>query len=123
MNSSARLGGGAHPRHEGRVVIITGGARGISATLAGELASAGASVVIAGLLEDGALLAEELRSHGRDVHFRQTDIVDGARDRHPLVHPQDERAEHRPPAQPVDACGVPQHSCGARGPRSCVLAA
>jgi hypothetical protein len=123
MNSSARRGGGDHPRHDGRVVVITGGARGIGGTLVRELASAGASVIVDDLLEDGAVLAEQLGSHGHDVHFQQTDIVDAARDRRPLLHPQDERAEHRPPAQPLNASGVPQHSCGARGPRSGVLAA
>ncbi len=123
MKSSARRGGGDPPRHDGRVVVITGRARGIDATLVRELASAGASVIVADLLEDGAVLAEQLGSHGYDVHFQQTDIVDRARDRHPPLDPQDERADHRSSAQPVDPSGVPQHSCRARGPRSGVLAA
>lgn len=78
MTSHAVVVDEDNPRHDGRVVVVTGGARGIGATLVRELAGAGASVVIADVVEDGALLAEELCSHGRDVNFHQTDIVDEA---------------------------------------------
>ncbi|NMO01983.1 SDR family oxidoreductase [Gordonia sp. TBRC 11910] len=62
---------------DGSVVIVTGGARGIGASLTRHLAHNGARVVIADVLTgEGAALADELRSSGHDVMFQFTDVVD-----------------------------------------------
>lgn len=61
----------------GRVVIVTGGARGIGASLATHLAGRGAKVVVADVLaEDGRALAATLSDGGKDAFFHRTDVVD-----------------------------------------------
>jgi NAD(P)-dependent dehydrogenase (short-subunit alcohol dehydrogenase family) len=50
----------------GTVVLVTGGARGIGATLARSLARQGAAVVVADVVDAGPLVPE-LRAEGRTV--------------------------------------------------------
>ncbi|MGC5614921.1 SDR family NAD(P)-dependent oxidoreductase [Georgenia sp. Z1491] len=59
-----------------RRVVVTGGGRGIGAALVSALAESGDRVVIADLIDDGAQLADELTTAGRDVSFIRTDIGD-----------------------------------------------
>lgn len=59
-----------------RVVIVTGGARGIGKVYALGLAREGAKVVIADLL-DGEPAAEEVRRAGAQALFLKTDVSDG----------------------------------------------
>jgi len=63
----------------GSVVIVTGGARGIGASLATHLAGRGAKVVVADVLaDDGQALAAMLSDGGADALFHRTDVVDPA---------------------------------------------
>lgn len=62
---------------EGKVIIVTGGARGIGETLSRHLATKGARVVIADVLPDeGEGLAQDLRGHGLDALFVHADVSD-----------------------------------------------
>jgi 3alpha(or 20beta)-hydroxysteroid dehydrogenase len=64
-------------RVEGKVVLISGGARNIGAASARMLVSEGAQVVIGDLLdEEGAALAEELGDSARYVHLDVTSDED-----------------------------------------------
>lgn len=61
----------------GSVIIITGGARGIGASLTRHLAGRGAKVVVADVLaEDGTALADTLSGGGADTFFHRSDVVD-----------------------------------------------
>jgi NAD(P)-dependent dehydrogenase (short-subunit alcohol dehydrogenase family) len=63
----------------GSVIIVTGGARGIGASLATHLAGRGARVVVADVLaEHGAALAATLSGGVGDAIFHRTDVVDPA---------------------------------------------
>ncbi len=62
-------------RLRGRVALITGGARGQGAAHASRLASEGAAVVIADVLDDeGERTAERLRGQGLDVAYLHLDV-------------------------------------------------
>ncbi len=66
-------------RVEGKVVLISGGARNIGAASARMLVAEGARVVIGDLLDDeGAALADELGEAGRYVHLDVTEEDDWA---------------------------------------------
>lgn len=60
---------------EGRVVVVTGGARGLGRAYALEVAANGASVVIADLLE-GSPVADEISSAGGHAIAVKTDVSD-----------------------------------------------
>ena len=60
---------------EGRVAVVTGGARGLGAGIADHLAQAGARVVIADVI-DGAATAAGLQGSGHE--FRSLDVTDTA---------------------------------------------
>lgn len=61
------------------VIIVTGGARGIGASLATHLAGRGAKVVVADVLaEDGEALAATLSNGDTEAFFHRTDVVDPA---------------------------------------------
>lgn len=63
----------------GRVIIVTGGARGIGAELVGRCAAEGAKTVIADVLVDEATaLAATIRASGGDALAVTTDIADRA---------------------------------------------
>jgi NAD(P)-dependent dehydrogenase (short-subunit alcohol dehydrogenase family) len=62
---------------EGRVAIVTGGARGIGNASARGLAAEGASVVISDVVDDeGEALAAELREAGHAADYRHLDVTD-----------------------------------------------
>jgi 3alpha(or 20beta)-hydroxysteroid dehydrogenase len=64
-------------RLEGRVAIITGGARGQGASHAERLAREGARVITGDVLDDaGVETAERLRAEGLDVTYRHLDVTD-----------------------------------------------
>jgi 3alpha(or 20beta)-hydroxysteroid dehydrogenase len=61
-------------RLDGRVALVTGGARGLGAAYVRALHAAGAAVVVADLLDEpGAALATELGERARYVHLDVTD--------------------------------------------------
>jgi NAD(P)-dependent dehydrogenase (short-subunit alcohol dehydrogenase family) len=64
-------------RFQGRVAIITGGARGQGASHAERLAREGASVITGDVLDDaGEQTAQRLRADGLDVTYRHLDVTD-----------------------------------------------
>ena len=64
-------------RLEGRVAIVTGGARGQGASHAERLAREGAAVVSVDVLDDaGEATAARLRDDGLDVTYRHLDVTD-----------------------------------------------
>src|SRR4051812_21625758 len=68
-------------RHDlsGRAALVTGGAGGLGACLAGALAEAGAAVVIADVREDlGRATADELKQTGAAAAFVRLDVTDDA---------------------------------------------
>ena len=63
-------------RLEGKVALISGGARGIGAAVTRRFASEGASVVIGDiLLEEGQLLADEIQQSGGEIAFTPLDVT------------------------------------------------
>jgi len=61
----------------GRAVLVTGGARGIGAAIAQALAGAGASIMIADILEDpGKATAGEIAKSGVKTGFAKLDVRD-----------------------------------------------
>lgn len=63
----------------GRTALVTGGARGLGAGMAQALADAGASVMIADILDDvGKQTAEALRAGGAKAGFSHVDVTDDA---------------------------------------------
>lgn len=64
---------------QGRKALVTGGARGLGAGMAQALAAAGASVVVADLLDDtGEATVQALRASGANTHFVHLDVTDEA---------------------------------------------
>ncbi|WP_458117364.1 SDR family NAD(P)-dependent oxidoreductase [Arthrobacter sp. D2-10] len=69
----------AEPVVADKVVIVTGAARGIGATLSRHLASNGARVVLADVIAtEGEAIAQELQDDGLEVMFQHTDVTDEA---------------------------------------------
>jgi 3alpha(or 20beta)-hydroxysteroid dehydrogenase len=63
-------------RLEGKVALVTGGARGQGAAHGRRLAEEGAAVVLGDVLEDaGEAHARELRAAGHDVRFLRLDVT------------------------------------------------
>jgi 3alpha(or 20beta)-hydroxysteroid dehydrogenase len=66
-------------RLDGRVAVVTGGARGQGASHANRLAREGASVISVDVLDaEGEGAAERLRAAGLDVSYRHLDVTDPA---------------------------------------------
>jgi 3alpha(or 20beta)-hydroxysteroid dehydrogenase len=66
-------------RLDGKVAIVTGGARGIGAELCRALASAGAAVLVTDVLEkEGQATAEGLRASGAQAEFIKHDVTSEA---------------------------------------------
>ena len=64
-------------RFEGRVVVITGGARGQGASHAERLASEGATVLCGDVLDDeGGATAARLRGQGQHVTYQHLDVTE-----------------------------------------------
>ena len=62
---------------EGKIVLITGGARGIGAAMASAFAASGAKVMISDILEEaGRQTVETIRKAGGDAAFTQHDVRD-----------------------------------------------
>lgn len=83
MSAQPERGGSADPRRfpnpdlSGRVAVITGGGRGIGATLSRRYAAAGAAVVIAGRSRESLeKTAEELRAAGGRCEWVVVDVAD-----------------------------------------------
>lgn len=75
------------PDLRGRVMLVTGGARGLGAALCRSLSEAGAQVIGADLrTELMDALADELRAGGSNVEAMRTDIADDAQVRAALEH-------------------------------------
>lgn len=63
----------------GKTAVITGGESGIGLAISSAMATAGARVIIGGMLiEAGARAVEEIRSKGGEVEFHRTDVRDAA---------------------------------------------
>lgn len=64
-------------RVEGKIALITGGARGLGEATARTLATEGATVVITDVLDDdGMALAESIRSDGGQAEYLHQDVTD-----------------------------------------------
>ncbi|HWH36576.1 MAG TPA: glucose 1-dehydrogenase [Candidatus Limnocylindrales bacterium] len=65
------------PGLEGKVAIVTGGARGIGGAASSALAGSGATVVITDILdEEGEALAEAIRQSGCRASYQHLDVTD-----------------------------------------------
>lgn len=62
------------PSFDGKVIIVTGGARGIGRVYSNELAKAGAKVVVSDVL-DGEPCASEIRQRGQEAVFVEADVT------------------------------------------------
>ena len=63
-------------RLEGKVALISGGARGIGAAVARRFVAEGALVIVGDvLLEEGKLLADEIQQSGGEVSFTPLDVT------------------------------------------------
>ena len=63
---------------EGKVAIVTGGARGIGGATVEALCREGAFVFVADLLDEGETLAKRLASEGKCARYVQLDVTDEA---------------------------------------------
>jgi 2-hydroxycyclohexanecarboxyl-CoA dehydrogenase len=64
---------------ERKIAVVTGAASGIGAAIAGKLADAGATVIVADVQADkGEARAASLRAAGRSAQFVAVDLTDGA---------------------------------------------
>ncbi|MFQ5912006.1 MAG: SDR family NAD(P)-dependent oxidoreductase [Nitrospinota bacterium] len=64
-------------RLDGKVAVVTGGARGLGLAMATGLAEAGAEVVLADRLkEEGQQSARSLTALGHKAHYREVDVAD-----------------------------------------------
>ena len=62
-----------------RVAVVTGAGRGIGLEIAGALADAGATVIVAEIVEEaGRAAAQRLTQAGRRADFYQLDVTDSA---------------------------------------------
>ena len=77
---------------EGRIAIVTGGARGIGKAIVEKLAGLGANVVIADMLLDlAAQSATEIsRTTGKKIIATQVDVTDGKSTNQLIEHTQQE---------------------------------
>jgi NAD(P)-dependent dehydrogenase (short-subunit alcohol dehydrogenase family) len=77
--SRLRCTKGGYERFENRIVIVTGGARGMGASHARGFVAEGADVVIADVLDqEGQSLADELSDHAIFSHLDVTSETDWA---------------------------------------------
>lgn len=75
--SVSRFDRGASFRVDGKVALVTGGARGLGAEICRALAGAGAAVLVTDVLEtEGRAVAEELRAAGAKAAFLRHDVTD-----------------------------------------------
>jgi NAD(P)-dependent dehydrogenase (short-subunit alcohol dehydrogenase family) len=66
-------------RLDGKVALVTGGARGIGAEICRAFAAAGAKIMITDLLEEeGRATVEALKRSGAEAEFRKQDVCDEA---------------------------------------------
>jgi NAD(P)-dependent dehydrogenase (short-subunit alcohol dehydrogenase family) len=63
---------------EGKVAIVTGGARGIGGATVEALCREGAFVFVADLLDEGEILAKRLASEGKCARYVKLDVTDEA---------------------------------------------
>jgi len=64
---------------EGKVAIVTGGARGIGAATVEALCAEGAFVFVADVLDEGETFAKQLASQGKRARFVKLDVTDESR--------------------------------------------
>lgn len=67
-------------RLDGKIALVTGGARGLGAAMAQAMAAEGAAVALTDLLTaEGEAVAEEIRASGAKALFLEQDVTDEAR--------------------------------------------
>ena len=63
-------------RFEGRVAVVTGGARGIGEQVARGLTHLGAHTIILDIRDTGEAIAAQIRGNSRSAEFKQVDLAD-----------------------------------------------